>query len=152
MIFNGSAGNEIFEFLANGERLTFTRNLGNIVMDVNEVERVDLEALGGTDQTTVNDLSGTDVQDIDVDLEGVLGGGAADGAADTVTVNATEGVDLIDVAAVAGETNVTGLTATVRIAHADPLLDQLIVNTLGGVDQVNVGAGVAALIGVTVNQ
>ena len=90
MIFNGSAGNEIFEFLANGERLTFTRNLGNIVMDVNEVEQVDLEALGGTDLTTVNDLSGTDVRDINVDLEGVLGGGAADGAADTVTVNATD--------------------------------------------------------------
>lgn len=73
-------------------------------MDVNEVEQVDLEALGGTDQTTVNDLSGTDVEDITVDLEGVLDGGAADGAADTVTVNATDGVDDIDVAAVAGET------------------------------------------------
>jgi hypothetical protein len=152
MIFNGSAGNEAFEFLANGERLTFTRNLGNIVMDVNDVEQVDLEALGGTDLTTINDLSATDVRDITVDLEGVLGGGAADGAADTVTVNATDGVDLIDVAAVANETHVTGLTAIVRITHADPLLDKLIVNSLGGVDQVNVGAGVAALIGVTVNQ
>lgn len=152
MIFNGSAGNEVFEFLANGERLRFTRNLGNIVMDVNDVEQIDLEALGGLDQTTVNDLSGTDVQDIGVDLEGVLGGDAADGAVDTVTVNATDGVDVIAVAAVAGETHVTGLTATVRIAHADPSHDQLIVNTLAGIDQVDVGAGVAALIGVTVNQ
>ena len=152
MIFNGSAGNEVFALLANGERLSFTRNLGNIVMDVNEIEQIDLEALDGTDLTTINDLSGTDVRDITVDLEGVLGGGGADGAADTVTVNATDGVDLIDVAAVAGETHVTGLTATVRIAHADPLLDKLIVNTLGGVDLVNVGEGVAALIGVTVNQ
>jgi methyl coenzyme M reductase subunit C len=92
------------------------------------------------------------VRDINVDLEGVLGVGAADGAADTVTVNATDQVDVIDVAAVAGEIHITGLTATVRITHADPLLDRLIVNTLGGVDQVNIGAGVAALIGVTVNQ
>ena len=36
--------------------------------------------------------------------------------------------------------------------HADPALDQLIVNTLAGLDQVNVGAGVAGLIGVTVIQ
>ena len=69
-----------------------------------------------------------------------------------MTVNATNGVDVIDVAAVAGETQLTGLAATVRVAHADPALDQLIVNTLAGLDQVNVGAGVAGLIGVTTNQ
>jgi len=39
----------------------------------------------------------------------------------------------------------------VRIAHSDPALDQLVLNTLAGVDQVTVGAGVAALIAVTVN-
>ena len=31
-------------------------------MDINEVEQVDLEALGGTDLTTVNDPSGTDAE------------------------------------------------------------------------------------------
>ena len=69
-----------------------------------------------------------------------------------MTVNATDVIDVIDVSAVAGETRLTGLTATVRIEHADPLLDQLVVNTLAGLDLVNVGAGVAALIGLTVNQ
>jgi hypothetical protein len=121
-------------------------------MDLDDVERIELDSLGGTDTTTVNDLTGTDMEDVDVDLEGVIGGGTADGAADTVTVNATNGVDVIDVAAVAGETQLTGLAAAVRIAHADPALDQLIVNTLAGLDQVNVGAGVAGLIGVTTNQ
>ena len=38
MLFNGSAGAEIFEASANGERVRFTRNLGNIVMDLNDVE------------------------------------------------------------------------------------------------------------------
>ena len=61
MLFNGSAGNEIFEASANGGRLRFTRNIANIVMDLNDVEVVDLNALGGTDTITVNDLSGTDV-------------------------------------------------------------------------------------------
>ena len=91
------------------------------------------------DQTIVNDLSGTDVQDVDVDLANAIGGGAGDGAADTVTVNATNRVDRIDVDAVDGETVVTGLAATTRIAHAEPHLDKLVVNTLAGVDPVDVG-------------
>jgi Ca2+-binding RTX toxin-like protein len=152
MIFNGSNGDEIFTVNAVGPRVEFLRNLGNIDMDLDDVERIDLDALGGTDSTTVNDLSGTDLEDVNVDLEGVIGGGAADGAADTVTVNATNGVDTIDVAAAGGEVVVTGLAATVRVAHADPLLDQLVLNTLAGADQVTIGAGVDALLGLTVNQ
>ena len=97
MLFNGSAGNEIFEAAANGERLRFTRNLGNIVMDVNDVETVTLNALGGTDTVNVGDLSGTDVTKVNVKLAGTIGGTAGDGAADTVIVNATQGNDIIDV-------------------------------------------------------
>ena len=61
LLFNGSAGAEIFEASANGGRALFTRNLGNIVMDLDDVESIDLNALGGADTLTVNDLSGTDV-------------------------------------------------------------------------------------------
>ena len=121
-------------------------------MDVDDTERIDLRTLGGTDQTIVNDLSGTDVRDVDVDLAGIIGGGAGDDAADIVTVNATNGVDRIDVDSVGGETVVTGLAAAVRVAHADPDLDQLIVNTLAGLDRVDVGGGVTALIEVKANQ
>ena len=120
MEFNGAGGAENFVVSAVGSRVEFLRNLGNIDMDLDDVERIDLDALGGPDATTVNDLSATDMEDVNVDLEAVIGGGAADGVADTVTVNATNGVDIIDVAAVAGETQLTGLAASVRIAHADP--------------------------------
>jgi Ca2+-binding RTX toxin-like protein len=48
LLFNGSAGAEIFEASANGGRVRFTRDLGNIVMDVNDIERIDLNALGNT--------------------------------------------------------------------------------------------------------
>ena len=51
MLFNGRGGDEIFEASANGARVRFTRNLGNIVMDLNDVEAIDLNALGGTDTT-----------------------------------------------------------------------------------------------------
>ena len=36
--FNGSAGSEIFAASSNGGRLLFTRNVGNIVMDTDDVE------------------------------------------------------------------------------------------------------------------
>ena len=39
LLFNGSAGAEIMEASANGGRLRFTRNLGSIVMDLDDVEK-----------------------------------------------------------------------------------------------------------------
>ena len=74
MLFNGSAGDEIFDVSANGGRVRFTRNLGNIVMDLNDVETIDVNALGGTDTVKVNDLSGTDVTEVNVNLSGAIGG------------------------------------------------------------------------------
>ena len=53
LLFNGSNGAEIFAATANGARILFTRNLGNIVMDLNDVESIDLNTLGNTDTTTV---------------------------------------------------------------------------------------------------
>ena len=84
MVFNGSGGNEIMAATANFGRVSFTRNLGGIVMDLNDVEAIDVNALGGTDSVTVNDMSGTDLRRVDVDLAGALGGSAGDGEADTV--------------------------------------------------------------------
>ena len=46
---------------ANGGRVRFFRNLGNIVMDLDDVEGIDLNALGGADNLIVNDVSGTDL-------------------------------------------------------------------------------------------
>src|SRR4029078_8658193 len=41
LIFNGSAANEVFEISANGSRARFTRNVANIVMDLNAIEQID---------------------------------------------------------------------------------------------------------------
>jgi Ca2+-binding RTX toxin-like protein len=62
LLFNGNNANENFELLANGQRLLLTRNVGNIVMDVNGVETVQLKTQGGVDNVTVDDLTGTDVK------------------------------------------------------------------------------------------
>ncbi len=67
LLFNGSVGAEIFAASANGGRLLFTRNVGNIVMDTDDVEVLTLNALGGSDTITRNDLDPTDVTNVNVE-------------------------------------------------------------------------------------
>jgi Ca2+-binding RTX toxin-like protein len=146
MEFNGAAGGDAFEASAVAGRLRFTRNLGNIVMDVDDTERVDLSPLGGQDATVVNDLTGTDVTKVDIDLAPAIGGGTGDGVADTITVNGTNGPDNVAVAANAGVVDMTGLFTAVSISHSEAANDLLAINTLGGNDDVAIGLGVAALV------
>jgi Ca2+-binding RTX toxin-like protein len=146
MEFNGSAGAEAFVASALAGRLRFTRNVGNIVMDVGTTERVDLSALGGTDTAVVNDLTGTGVTKADIDLAGGLGGAAGDGAADTITVEGTNGPDNIAVAANGGIVDVTGLSTAIGISHSEVANDLLAINGRDGNDDVAIGGGVAALI------
>ena len=40
--------------------MRFTRDVANITMDLNDVEHIDFNALGGADTITVNDLTGTE--------------------------------------------------------------------------------------------
>ena len=56
-------------------------------MDVNDVETSVFNALGGEDTITVNDLSGTDVTEVDLNLSAALGSGAGDGLKDQVVLN-----------------------------------------------------------------
>jgi Ca2+-binding RTX toxin-like protein len=136
MAFNGSAGNEIFTASANGGRVLFTRNLGSIVMDLDDLEVVDLNALGGADTATVNDLSGTDVVQIDTDLAGTLGGVAGDAQPDVIIVNGTNGDDIVDVVGSGTSAAVIGLHSQVNIANSEGANDALVVNALGGDDGV----------------
>ena len=143
MRFNGAGAAEKVDLSANGNRLRFFRDVANITMDTHGVERVDFNALGGADVVTVNNLSGTDVSDVNVDLAGALGGVSGDGAADRVIVNGTDGVDAIDVSGDASEVKVSGLSATVAIFHSEAANDRLDVDTQAGNDIVS-SAGLAA--------
>jgi hypothetical protein len=106
-------------------------------MDTAGVERVDFNALGGADLVTVNDLGGTDVSDIRLDLAGTLGGGNGDGQNDRVVVNATDGEDTINVQGDEEVVKVSGLAATVAVLHSEVANDRLEVNTLDGTDAVD---------------
>jgi len=142
MLFNGSNIGEIFNVSANGGRALVTRDIGNITMDLNDVERIELRALGGVDVINVSDLSATDVTEISIDLAGSTAG-TADGVRDQITAAGRDSADNVTIATVGAETTVTGLPATLRIANADAtntVTDALVINTGAGDDTVNASA------------
>ena len=88
---------ENMDISANGSRVRLFRDVGNVTMDLNGVEHIQVAALGGADTITVNDLTGTDVKQVNIDLSATPGSGQGDGAADTVIVNGTAGDDTVTV-------------------------------------------------------
>ena len=48
--------------------MRFTRDVANITMDLNDVERIAFHALGGIDTITVDDLAAPTSKSVDVDL------------------------------------------------------------------------------------
>jgi Ca2+-binding RTX toxin-like protein len=143
MQFTGANVGEHIDISANGPRVRFFRDVGNVTMDLNGVEQIDFQALGGADTVTVNDLSGTDVAEVNIDLAGVPGSGAGDGQADTVVVDGTSGDDVAAVVGDASGVSVLGLAARVNITGTEPANDRLTVNTLAGDDVVE-ASGLAA--------
>ena len=150
MIFNGSDGSEVMAATAVFGRVSFTRDLGGIVMDLDDVEAIDVRALRGTDTITVNDAGETDLERVDVDLASALGGSTGDAQADVVNVVGTKANDSIAADANGAAVEVSGLAASMRITHADPASDRLIIDTSTGVDDVALDPGLATLILVSV--
>src|SRR5262249_53491655 len=87
MTFNGSDVAEPFDLTANGTRARFTRDVGGVAMDLNGVEEIDLDALGGADTVTVNDQSMTGLNTFNVDLNSSADTG--DNQADAVIIDGT---------------------------------------------------------------
>ncbi len=125
MIFNGANVAENINISANGGRVLFTRNVANVVMDLNDVEGITFNALGGADTITVGDLSGTDVTEVNLNLAGTIGGTAGDAQADTVIVQGTSGDDVILAVGDAAGTSVLGLAAQINITGAEAANDRL---------------------------
>ena len=141
MVFNGSGASERIDVSANGGRLRFTRDVANVVMDLNDLERVRFQAFGGSDQVTVHDLSGTDATEVVADLAAFAGGQAPDAQADTVRVEGTAGDDTVTVTGSGAATQVNGLSARVRVLNSDNRpMDRTIVATLAGEDVVEATA------------
>jgi Ca2+-binding RTX toxin-like protein len=134
MVFNGAAADEKIDLSANGVRFKLTRDVGNVTMDTNEVENINVNPLGGNDTITLNDLTGAGVRAVNVDLAGSLGGVTGDGGQDTVVVNGTSRDDAFAVLGNGGRFSITGLPVQFNVANSEGANDSLAVNLLGGND------------------
>src|SRR5450432_3032759 len=128
LVFNGAGVAENMEVSANGQRARLSRDVGGVVMDLGGVEHIQLAAAGGADAITVDDLTGTDVKQVAIDLSATPGSGQGDGVADTVNVNGTAGDDRISVAGSGSSVVVNGLAAQVTLNGIDGGTDSLVVN------------------------
>lgn len=134
--FNGANIAERMDVSANGGRVRFTRDIANIVMDLDDVETISTRALGGADRLTTNDLSGTDVTAVNWNLSGSITATTDDSAADNVVVNATNGTDVASVSGSGMTAQVVGLPAHVGVTGVGAG-DRLTVNMLAGDDVVD---------------
>ncbi len=145
LVFNGAPAAEVFALSAVGVRLQLARNLGAITMDMDDLETVTLNAGGGADTITVNDLSPTDADSLSVDL------GAGDLATDTVVLNGTSGVDLVGISGSAGSVAVGTTSLQIALTSSDPFIDELTVNAMAGADQIGAASLGLTSIHVTLN-
>ena len=139
MRFNSSGADEAIAISANGQRAKLTRDVGDITMEVDGIERIDVDVLGGADKVVVNDLTGTLVQEVRIDLEGVKDGGVGDGKVDSVTLNGTNGTDFVSVLGQPGNLFVLGLPSFVTVQRAEAV-DTFTINGGAGNDRIEAGS------------
>jgi hypothetical protein len=131
--FRGKNGGETITIQANPDGsgvAQFIRANGNI--DLNGVERIQFEATTQgqfADTITINDLTGTDVQQVAIDLGAgdPSGDGLGDGQIDTVKINSTNG-QAITFTDDNGTVKVLGLGRDVTISNFEAGVDQLVIN------------------------
>ena len=143
MTFNGAAVDETIRMGVNGTHALLDRDPGRVHMDLNGIERVDVNSLGGNDTLSVGDLSATDVRTVNHDEAAALGGTTPDAGSDQTIVSGTDGADAITASGQGGGASVSGLGATVNIAHAEASRDALTIDALGGDDRID-AQGLAA--------
>src|SRR5262249_58812161 len=151
LVFNGANIGENMDISANGGRVRLTRDIGGVTMDLNGVEKIQVNAAGGADNITVNDLTGTGVAQVAIDLSSPAGSGQGDGQPDTVTVKGTLGNDRISIASTGSSVVVNGLPSQVAINGAEPANDTLVVDGGAGNDTIDASTLNPGQINLTIN-
>ena len=106
--FNGSAAAETIDVSANGPRVRLLRNIANVVTDLGGVERVEIDALAGSDTLVAGDTAGTELQTFAVNLNGF--NGAGDTVPDSVIAGGTPKDDSIELGNQGAAQTVSGAT------------------------------------------
>ncbi len=123
--FNGANIGEDIDISANGNRVRFFRNVAAVTMDLSGVETLAYKALGGADNVTVNDLSGTDATQVNLNLDSSLGTGTGDSAVDSIVLVGSAAPDIIGISGSGNTISISGLPAGVALLSAEAGLDLL---------------------------
>ena len=110
---------------------------GRAAIEVQDVERINLQMLDGADKLVINDLTGSLVQEVTINLAGAAGGG--DGAVDSITVKGTGGDDFIDLLGQPGQFFVLGTPAFVTVQNAEAI-DTFTISGGAGDDRISAGS------------
>ena len=114
--------------------MRLSRDVGNVTWISTASRTSSVNALGGADTITVNDLTGNRRATRSTSTS--ASNGAGDGQADTVVINATNGDDAITVTNNNGVVTVSGLATDVTISNFDAN-DRIVINGLGGDDVID---------------
>jgi Ca2+-binding RTX toxin-like protein len=147
----GSDAAENFVISASGTHALLTRDLEAVTMNLTSVETIELLSFGGDDTITVNDLTGTGVQTVLIDLAGLNN---APNGADNVTVNGSAGADRLVIGnlhlgIIQRATTVTNDAGVQTQVTNFDATDTLHVQGLGGddiIDATNYAPGIALFI------
>jgi hypothetical protein len=159
-VVEGGAGSDALTFIgadvdenlfldADGARAVLVRNVGNIRMDMDGVEALNLQLLGGFDNVSIgDDMGNTALAEANVDLSAASGG--SDGSTDSVNLVGTAGADQVTVGATDTRIHVAGLPVATSITGAK-VPDQLQIAAEGPDDTIVVDPAVDALVTTLIN-
>jgi RTX calcium-binding nonapeptide repeat (4 copies) len=149
LVFNGANVDESFSLAAEGQRAIFTRNVGNIRMDMDGVETLNLTMLDGFDNFSVgNFVENTAMSRANVDMSTPAGG--PDAQTDSVNLAGSTDVDHITATATGGRIDVQGVAVATSITGSK-IPDQLQLTAEGPGDTIVVDPAVDALISTLIN-
>ena len=121
-------------------------------MDVNGVETVTVNALGGADTVNHRTISAEPTSRRSTSISAARSAERpATAQADTVTVNGTNGGDIVDVFGAGTSVSVLGLAAVVNITGSEGQNDTLVIKTLGGNDGVTATTLPAGVMKLTID-
>jgi len=120
-------------------------------IDCDGIEVVQFRASGGADTITIDDLTGTSVGKINLNLAPASDSGEGFNQPHTVIVTGTTGNDSIAINGTSEGVRILGLHASVSIVGSGPALDQLIIRALEGDDAVDASKLQAGVINLTLD-
>ena len=90
---------------------------GGPIVTLNDVEQLVIRPLGGVDSVLIADTTGTDLQQVTIDLAATVNGASADAQTDTVRLMGGLGDSNIAATMASGTIDVTGLPVATTIRH-----------------------------------